>query len=133
MSFPRLDLTIKIQACRLRELLKWRVYLNALVESAIEVFGRDVEVYLFGSAVEGRLTVDSDIDVAVVLREVPKKGLERARLVDIPMEGYGVKGCTMVVSIRNTLVNQRGINTTQRHKVNQDILVHSPNSDLLPP
>lgn len=92
MSFPRLDLTIKIQACRLRELLKWRVYLNALVESAIEVFGRDVEVYLFGSAVEGRLTVDSDIDVAVVLREVPKKGLERARLVDTLWRGMESRG-----------------------------------------
>ena len=62
-------------------MLKWREYLRILVESVKEVFGGDVEVYVFGSAVEGKLTVDSDIDVAVVLREVPRSGIERARLL----------------------------------------------------
>ncbi|MGC9091429.1 MAG: nucleotidyltransferase domain-containing protein [Fervidicoccaceae archaeon] len=43
-----------------------------------QVLGGDVEVYVFGSAVEGRLTVDSDIDVAVVGRELPRSAGRRA-------------------------------------------------------
>jgi predicted nucleotidyltransferase len=63
-------------------LLKWREYLKILVEAVKEVFGENVEVYIFGSAVEGRLTVDSDIDVAIALNEVPRSGLERAKLLE---------------------------------------------------
>ncbi|MGC8678771.1 MAG: nucleotidyltransferase domain-containing protein [Fervidicoccaceae archaeon] len=48
-----------------------RYNLPVLVEAVRQVLGGDVEVYVFGSAVEGRLTVDSDIDVAVVGRELP--------------------------------------------------------------
>jgi predicted nucleotidyltransferase len=82
MSFPSDDLAMKIQTWRLKELLKWRDYLALLVEAAKEVFGGKAEVYVFGSAVEGKLTVDSDVDVAIVLNEIPKSGLERARLLN---------------------------------------------------
>jgi predicted nucleotidyltransferase len=85
VSFPREDLALEIQVERLKELLRWREYLRILVEAVREVLG-DVDVYVFGSAVEGRLTVDSDIDVAVVLPEVPGSGLERARLVNRILE-----------------------------------------------
>jgi len=85
VSFPREDLALEIQVERLRELLRWREYLRILVEAVREVLG-DVDVYVFGSAVEGRLTVDSDIDVAIVLPEVPGSGLERARLVNRILE-----------------------------------------------
>jgi predicted nucleotidyltransferase len=93
MSSRKAELRVEIQAWRLRELLKWREYVRVLAESAREVFGGDVEIYLFGSAVEGRLTVDSDIDVAIVVREVPKSGIERATLIDSvwrKMESRGV-------------------------------------------
>jgi len=82
MSSPINDIAVEIQVWRLKELLKWRKYIEILVEAVREVFDGDVEVYVFGSAVEGRLTIDSDIDVAIVVREVPKSGLERARLLD---------------------------------------------------
>ena len=82
MSSENTDLAVRIQASRLKELLKWREYLRILVRSARRVFGNNIEVYVFGSAVEGRLTVDSDVDVAIVVEEVPKSGLKRARLVD---------------------------------------------------
>lgn len=71
---------VRLGARRLRELLRWRAYLPALLEAVGEVFG-GVEVYVFGSAVEGRLTASSYVDVAVVLPEVPRSGLERARLL----------------------------------------------------
>jgi len=42
----------------------------------------EVEVYVFGSAVESRLTVDSVIDVVLVVEEVPGSRLERMGLLD---------------------------------------------------
>ena len=82
MSSENIDLIVRIQAGKLRELLKWRTYLKILVESARKVFGNNIEIYVFGSAVEGKLTVDSDIDIAIVVEEVPRSGLKRAKLVD---------------------------------------------------
>jgi len=82
MSSPSMDKIVELQAWKLKELLKWREYLGVLVEAVKEVFNDRVEVYVFGSAVNGKLTVGSDIDIAIVLGEVPKSGLERARLID---------------------------------------------------
>lgn len=87
------DIIVKIQAERLKELLGWRRYLPYLVEAVKQVFGEEAEIYVIGSAVEGKLTVDSDIDVLVVVRELPRSGLERARIIDRVwriMEGKGV-------------------------------------------
>ncbi len=66
----------------LRELLKWRKYAAVLIEADRKVFEEKAEVYVFGSAVEDKLTVDSDIDILVVIDKVPEKGLERARILD---------------------------------------------------
>jgi len=77
----REKLVIEIQARRLRELLRWRSYLPVLVEAVRSVLGQ-AEIYVFGSAVEGRLTVDSDIDVAVVVEELPRSAGRRAEILD---------------------------------------------------
>ena len=77
-----IDLIIKIQTYRLKELLKWREYLNILVEAVKKVFDEKAEVYVFGSAVENRLTVESDIDVAIVIEKVPEKSVERIKLLN---------------------------------------------------
>ncbi|MCC6053895.1 MAG: nucleotidyltransferase domain-containing protein [Thermosphaera sp.] len=119
MSSPRLDLAVKMQAWRLRELLKWREYVKALVESAIEVFGGDIEIYLFGSVLEGRLTVDSDIDVAVVLREVPKRGLERARLLDALWRGMEFRGVPWWYPFEIHLVTQEELTLLKETKLNK--------------
>ena len=63
-----------------------------VVEAVKEVFGDDVEVYVFGSAVENRLMVDSDVDVAVVVKEVPRSGIERAELLDRLWMAVEVRG-----------------------------------------
>lgn len=89
---PR-DSAIKIQAEMLREILGWRKYLPVLVEAVKEVLGDEAEVYVAGSAAEGRLTANSDIDVLVVVDKVPGKGIERARILDrmwMLMESRGV-------------------------------------------
>ena len=77
-----IDLIIKIQSYRLKELLKWREYLNILVEAVKKFFDEKAEVYVFGSAVEDRLTVESDIDVAIVIEKVPEKSVERIKLLN---------------------------------------------------
>jgi hypothetical protein len=79
---PREKLIIEIQTRRLRELLRWRSYLPILVEAVKNVLGEDVEVYMFGSAVEGRLTIDSDIDVAVVVEELPGSASRRVGILN---------------------------------------------------
>jgi len=79
---PREKLIIEIQTRRLRELLRWRSYLPILVEAVKRVLGEDVEVYVFGSAVEGRLTIDSDIDVAVVVEELPGSASRRVGILN---------------------------------------------------
>lgn len=40
----------------------------------------NAEAYVFGSVVEDRFTALSDIDVLIVLDEVPRTGLERAEI-----------------------------------------------------
>jgi predicted nucleotidyltransferase len=79
---PREKLIIEIQTRRLRELLRWRSYLPILVKAVKRVLGEDVEVYMFGSAIEGRLTIDSDIDVAVVVEELPRSASRRVGILN---------------------------------------------------
>jgi len=80
MSLPR-DSVIKTQAERLREPLRWREYLPHLVDAVGKILGEEVELYVIGSAVERRLTIDSDIDVVVITGEVPKPDLKRAQIL----------------------------------------------------
>jgi len=58
-----------------------REYIPHLVEAIKSVLGGRVKAYITGPAMEGRLTVDSDIDVD---RDggAPRSGLERAKMVD---------------------------------------------------
>jgi len=67
-------------------------YILLLVEAIKSVLGDRVKAHITGSAVEGRLMVNSDIDVD---RDggAPRSGLERAWIVDRVrriMEGRGV-------------------------------------------
>ncbi|MCX8204984.1 MAG: nucleotidyltransferase domain-containing protein [Candidatus Nezhaarchaeota archaeon] len=81
MSSPPEDLISAVQAWRLRTLLGWRQHLPLLAEAVREAL-REAEVYVFGSALEKRLTVDSDVDVLVVVDQLPRRGVERAQIVD---------------------------------------------------
>lgn len=50
---------------RFRALLRWRQHLPGLIKAAKEVLP-DAELYVFGSAVRGELTANSDVDVLIV-------------------------------------------------------------------
>ncbi|MEM1646699.1 MAG: nucleotidyltransferase domain-containing protein [Ignisphaera sp.] len=65
MSSVSEDTALAVQTWRLKMLLEWREHLPTLAEAAKEAFG-EAEVYIFGSAVEGKLTADSDVDVLAV-------------------------------------------------------------------
>jgi predicted nucleotidyltransferase len=84
-------LAFKIGVERLRARLMWRCYVALLAEAAREVLG-GTEVYVFGSAVEGRLTADSDIDVAVVMQSPPVEGSRRAELTARILEAAERRG-----------------------------------------
>ncbi|NPA85477.1 MAG: nucleotidyltransferase [Crenarchaeota archaeon] len=64
---------------RYSKLLKWRSYVPLLRE-ALKRALPGAEAYIYGSAVEGKLSAKSDIDVMLVLERVPKSALERARM-----------------------------------------------------
>jgi len=72
---------VRLKAERLRALMRWREFLPAIVEAIEEVLG-DRPVYVFGSVVEGEITADSDVDVAVLVEEVPRSALRRVALLD---------------------------------------------------
>ena len=80
-KYSKEELYIKIRAERLRELMNWRDFLPIIVEAVREVLG-DKPLYVFGSAIEGKLTVDSDIDIAIIVEKVPEKAMERVRIID---------------------------------------------------
>ena len=80
-KYSKEELYIKIRAERLRELMNWRNFLPIIVEAVREVLG-DKPLYVFGSAIEGKLTVDSDVDIAIIVEKVPEKAMERARIID---------------------------------------------------
>ncbi|MGC9149436.1 MAG: nucleotidyltransferase domain-containing protein [Sulfolobales archaeon] len=56
---------------RLRLISRWKEIVAKAAEAIKKVYP-DAEVYLFGGAAEGRLTVASDIDIAVVFEDPPE-------------------------------------------------------------
>lgn len=50
------------------------------VASAAHSLLRNCEVYAFGSAISGKLTAASDIDVLIIAEDLPKKIMKRAEL-----------------------------------------------------
>lgn len=55
---------------RLRNLNRWRTYVN-IIARVVKEISPDAEVYLIGGAAENRLTVLSDIDILVALPHEP--------------------------------------------------------------
>ena len=84
MSGPSGDKLVRVLRARVKmfmEKLRWREYVRYLAGAARRLLGPDVRVRVFGSAARGELTADSDIDVLLVVPEVPKSTSERAALV----------------------------------------------------
>lgn len=58
---------------RARVLRSWKSWLERVVEASKEVLSSNlIGIYLFGSAVVGRLVAASDVDVLVVAKSLPK-------------------------------------------------------------
>lgn len=54
---------------RFRALINWSQYIPGLIKAVNETLP-DAEVYIFGSALKGELTANSDIDVLIVSESV---------------------------------------------------------------
>jgi len=57
---------------RLRNLNRWRTYVN-IIARVVEEISPDAEVYLIGGAAENRLMVLSDIDILIALPHEPSR------------------------------------------------------------
>jgi len=69
-------------------LLNFRIYLEKIKSSALRILN-EAEIYLFGSALEGKLVAGSDIDILIVAN-VPKSHLKRAEFVANIEENAGL-------------------------------------------
>lgn len=73
MSFME---TLRLRAEMVRE---WRRWAHRIASAARAVLP-GAEIYAFGSAVEGRLTGGSDVDLLVISEDLPDKALGRCSL-----------------------------------------------------
>ncbi len=68
---------------------RWREHVRRIAQSARRILG-DVEVYVFGSAVEGRLTASSDVDLLIVCEKAPLDFEEYEDLKERILRGAGL-------------------------------------------
>lgn len=68
--------TLKARAEMVKE---WRKYIHTLVKAIKKVLP-SAEVYIFGSAITGKATALSDIDILIIASNLPKTNIERAQI-----------------------------------------------------
>ncbi|RLG83243.1 MAG: DNA polymerase III subunit beta [Thermoprotei archaeon] len=88
---------------RLKLLSKWRVVATN-VATVIKELYPDAEIYVFGGAAEDRLTVLSDIDIAVVLEDTPK---DRAGMLAKIWEILEAKGIPQYYPLEIHILSKR--------------------------
>ncbi len=64
---------------RSKILKNWKENVEKVASGAHSLL-KNCEVYAFGSAITGRLTAASDIDVLIIAEDLPKKIMKRAKL-----------------------------------------------------
>ena len=74
---------------RLKLLSNWRT-IATIAASAIKELYLDVEIYVFGGAAENRLTLLSDIDIAIVLEDPPEDRAEMLAKIWEILEAKGI-------------------------------------------
>ena len=109
-------LIMAVQTRRLRMLLEWRNYLPLLAEAVREVL-TGAEIYVFGSALEGNLTVDSDIDVLIIVDSLPGSGLERARLIDKIWRAMEKRGIPPYYPFKIQLITRGELKLLEKQKL----------------
>ncbi|ABL78830.1 nucleotidyltransferase domain-containing protein [Thermofilum pendens] len=62
----------------------------SVVKRVLSEYGVDDEIFFFGSIVDGKYTAASDVDIAVVVREVPRNRSEIAGKIVEELEKIGV-------------------------------------------
>lgn len=87
---PRFDIYVESGRRALRQLANYEAVVEK-VKSIVERFWRDAKIYAFGSAVEGKYTAASDIDILVVVDGVSRDEVFEVkaavyREVDAPVE-----------------------------------------------
>jgi len=65
---------------RAKMLFKWRSWIDKVVQ-AVKKLLPDAEVYIIGSIARGEAIASSDLDLLIVSMKIPKKALERGKLI----------------------------------------------------
>lgn len=68
---------------------EWRGIVEAITRSAKDVLG-DVEVIPFGSVVEGKAVVASDLDILIVAKDLPTSAWSKAQIKSKIEEAAGL-------------------------------------------
>ena len=84
-----MNLRRKEDRCLRNYFEKYREYVKVIKRKAVNLLGH-VNVYVFGSVVEGDYTLSSDIDVLIVSEKVPKKLSSRARITVEILKEIGI-------------------------------------------
>lgn len=74
---------------RLKLLSNWRT-IATITANVIKELYSGADIYVFGGAAENRLTLLSDIDIAVVLEELPKDRAEMLAKIWEILEAKGI-------------------------------------------
>jgi predicted nucleotidyltransferase len=66
---------------RAKLLRSWKDWVGRILEASREILSPNLKgVYVFGSAITGRLTAASDIDILIVAENLPKSARARSQL-----------------------------------------------------
>ena len=112
-KYSKEELYIKIRTERLRELINWRDFLPIIVEAIREVLG-DKPLYVFGSVIEDKITVDSDIDIAIIVEKIPQRAMERARIINKIWEVIEKRGVSYWYPVEFHLITLEEKKTMER-------------------
>jgi predicted nucleotidyltransferase len=66
---------------RAKILKNWKGWVNKIVDASKEVLSSDlVGIYIFGSAVTGKLVASSDVDLLIVVKNLSKSAFVRSEI-----------------------------------------------------
>lgn len=90
LKWLKRSLSLQNRSLEKAEMLKdWRDMAGRIAEAARRILG-DVEVVVFGSIVKGGFTAASDIDMLIVLKDMPMGAIKRAELKKAVEEEAGL-------------------------------------------
>ena len=112
------NLLIKIQTQKLKELLKWKKHLPKIQKAIKNTLGNKTQTYIFGSAPQNKLTIDSDIDIAIVLDKIPQEATQRAQILNKIWKQLENQGIPWWYPLEIHLITKKELQRLKKAKTN---------------